>query len=499
MKLGELCERADIVCRREFYGIEIDGVYTSSSAVRERGLFICIEGLHKDGHLYADLAAERGAVALVANEGAPLPSCVDMPVIRVSCTREACARIYAAYYGNPQKKMKIIGVTGTNGKTTVARMLFHILKQSGIKCGIIGTVGCESVSGKIDIRSSDSLANMTTPDPEELYKILSVMEKDGVEYVVMEVTSHALALKKTAPIDFEFGIFTNLTEEHLDFHKNMNEYFEVKASMFSRCRYSVINYDDPYGKALSQRICGKVMGCSAQGKICEYSAYDIRYDGPSGIEYKLFSPMARLRVRCAIPGNFTVMNSLEAVACALEMGLSATDIRRALVSLSGVDGRLESVELGERPRFSVFIDYAHTPDALANLLATARGFKKPDSRIILLFGCGGDRDRSKRKLMGQIASRMADFVIVTSDNSRSEKAEDIISEILIGMDKEKPYAVIPDRREAIIYAVRYAKERDIILLAGKGHENYEIDSEGKKPFCEKEIVRDTYFSRFSED
>lgn len=492
MLLKNLCRGAGIKCPEDSENTEINGISVSSDRVKNGDVFICIDGLHTDSHRFARIACEKGAAAVVAKEGKTLDS-LTVPVIRVKDCREAAAGLFASYYGNPQNSMKIIGITGTNGKTTVGKMLYEILTKASVRCGLIGTVECLSPSGKIDIRSSNGLANMTTPDPEELYKILSVMKEDGAEYVIMEVTSHALALKKVSPIFFEYGIFTNLSEDHLDFHGNMEKYFEAKCKLFENCQTAVINCDDYYGRRLCDRIKNaEVIRLSAEGRRADYYAGDIRYDGSRGIEYKIISRKLRLRIRCFIPGNFTVMNSFEAAVCAHEIGVRDGIISSALLSMAGVSGRLEAVELGDGADFSVFIDYAHTPDALENLLKTARGFRKENQRIVLLFGCGGERDRYKRKIMGQIASNLADFVIVTSDNSRSEESSEIISEIMLGINKESCYTVIVNRKEAIEYAINNSESGDIILLAGKGHEAYEIDRNGKHPFSEKEIVREAY-------
>lgn len=495
MRLGELLAGAGIKCPQDSENIEISDICTSSKEVSRGSLFICIDGLHTDGHRFAADAVRAGAAAIVAQDKERLQGIVNVPIVETTDTRAASAYLYAAFYGGPQNKLKIIGVTGTNGKTTVTAMIYKILKEAGIRCGLIGTVGCLAPSGKLDIRSSNGLANMTTPDPPELYRILSAMEKDGAKYVVMEVTSHALALSKVAPISFCMAVFTNLTEDHLDFHGDMENYFAAKAGLFKGCDCAVVNVDDAYGRRLCESFLGKrLITCSGEEREARYLASEIRADRENGIEYKINSPFLRLRVRCGIPGSFTVMNSLEAVAVATEIGVSAGDIKSALSSLSGVSGRLEKILPAGvyKSDFSVFIDYAHTPDALENLLRAASGFKKRGQRIVLLFGCGGDRDRYKRKLMGQIASRMADFTIVTSDNSRSEEPREIISEILKGIDKESRYTVIENRREAIEYAIKNARRGDIILLAGKGHENYEIDAEGKRPFCEKDIVTEAY-------
>ena len=494
MKLYSLLAVAGIKCPSDISDIEIKSIVTNSSDVCVGCMFVCIRGVRFDSHTLAHEVILKGAAAIVVDS----QSCVDVPmgfpVIVVENTRSAMACLYAAFYGNPQNKLKFIGITGTNGKTSTAKMLYEILHAVGIPAGLIGTVGCISRTGAIDIRSGNKLANMTTPDPPELYKILSVMVSDGVEYVIMEVTSHALALCKVEPIVFDYALFTNLTRDHLDFHGDMESYFNAKRSLFTKCKKGIINIDDIYGRVIATSMEYPIT-CSQDGREATYMATEVKLNGSRGVEYKLTSRRARLRVSTQIPGNFTVMNSLMAISCASEIGVGAMDIKRAMRSISGTDGRLERVDIGIDADISVFIDYAHTPDALQNLILSARTFISKSQRIIVLFGCGGERDRDKRKIMGHIASSLADMTIITSDNPRSEDSHSIIRDILKGVNKESNFTVIPDRREAIEYAVLIARAGDVILLAGKGHEAYEIVGNEKRPFSEKQIVIDSFNKR----
>lgn len=494
MKLHTLLTGAGICCPENKKNIDIQSIVSSSKKAFADSMFVCLRGLHSDGHSYIEDARRRGAKIIIAQNGRiPKGNCTD-DIVFVDNTRAALANLLAVFYGEPQKSMKIIGITGTNGKTTTSRMLYEILKKWGRRCGYIGTVGSVAPSGRLDIVSDDACANMTTPDPEELYKILSVMKNDGAEYVVMEVSSHSLFLDKVIPIKFEYGIFTNLTEDHLDFHKDMESYYIAKKKLFSQSNKSIINIDDMYGRRLEKELLSPIR-VTAEGREAQYMATEIKYSGYSGLEYKLYSRLANLRVRTSIPGRFTVYNSLMAIACAIEIGVPVSVIRYAMLEMKGTDGRLERVELPSNADFSVFIDYAHTPDALENLLKCAISFKNKRNRIVLLFGCGGDRDRDKRKIMGRIATNLADVTIITSDNPRSEEREKIIFDILLGVDKESNYKVISDRREAIRYAIMNAKAGDIILLAGKGHENYEIVKNSKNYFNEREIVISSYLER----
>jgi UDP-N-acetylmuramyl-tripeptide synthetase len=318
------------------------------------------------------------------------------------------------------------------------------------------------------------------------------MLKDGCETVVMEVTSHALYQGRVEPIGFFASVFTNLSEDHLDFHKTMENYFTVKAELFKKSALAVINYDDKYGRLLADTIDIPTLLCSAECREVAHLAEDIRIYGRQGIEYKLSSPNMRLRIRSPLQGSFNVMNTMQAALVARALGVSVSDIKATLDRFSGISGRLECLKVGERLDFSVYVDYAHTPDALENLIRAARGFAREGQRIVLLFGCGGDRDKGKRPHMGRIATVMADFVVITSDNSRSEDTHDIISDIIAGINNSDgaPYTVIEDRRSAIEYVIKNARRGDIILLAGKGHEEYEIDRNGIRPFSERKIVEE---------
>lgn len=507
MTLATLCAEAGLTPPPLCEHIDIRGVTSDSRRVTHGSLFVAIDGFHTDGAKYIPEAIARGAVAVVASSQASVPSgIVHIPHEK---PRLALALLCDAWYGHPAKGLTLVGVTGTNGKTSVSAMLAHILKCAGIPVGLVGTVGTVGLSGRpLDIRSQNETANMTTPDPEELYAILAAMAEEGKGYderpvVVMEVTSHALLLHKTAPLTFDRAVFTNLTPEHLDMHGTMGDYYAAKRRLFKGCGAAVVNADDPFGERLigdpetdaaTWYICHtspmyQCVDTHHEGRCCNrVYAGQVKLMGAAGIEYRLMSPKARLRVTCPVPGSFTVTNSMEAAVTALSLGVPPLRIKEALSTFSGVPGRMERVPLKDHVGFSVFLDYAHTPDALENLLTTAKRFRRHGERIVLLFGCGGDRDPAKRPLMAAVASRMADAVVVTSDNSRTEDPIAIIGDILKGMDGACDHVVIPDRREAIRYVVRCARRGDIILLAGKGHETYEIDKNGRHPFSEKEIV-----------
>ncbi len=493
MKLSKLCEGAEIPFPIEWGELEIRSIVTDSRLAGANCLFICMKGFHTDSHAFIGDAVNRGAVCVLtdADYEGELPNGVCRLIHEDP--RRASARLYNSFYGKPTEKMKFIGVTGTNGKTSVTHMLRAILEASLCKCGLIGTVGCESAGRYLEPKNLNPTANMTTPDPPQLYRMLAEMAADGVEYVLMEVTSHALALGKLDPISFEAGIFTNLTPEHLDFHGSMEAYAEVKSKLFEKCKISILNADSLYLSHMKKSVVGKCVTCSACSWGETYRAERIRMNGQIGVDYELISKSARLHIQCPIPGHFTVMNTMQAAICALELGFGASAVKTALGSLLGIKGRMERVRLGHEANFTVFIDYAHTPDALEKLLRTAKDFCMEGQRVVVVFGCGGDRDRSKRPLMGAVAELYADCAIVTSDNSRSEDPNQIIAEILSGM-KQTP-VVIPNRRDAIRYAVLNAKPKDFILLAGKGHEEYELNRDGKTYFSEREIVVEAFEER----
>ncbi len=495
MNLSELCRAADIFCPREVGELEIHGIETDSRRVKNGSMFVCIRGLRTDGHAYIEEAIERGAVCVVMDRYALLPTDTRAVYLQCGDSRRAAAYLYNAWYQDPAKGMKLVGVTGTNGKTSVSNMLCAILEASLHRTGLIGTIGCRIGERILDVCGGDPAASMTTPDPEVLYRTLYEMAREGVEYVVMEVSSHALTLEKVAPLSFECAVFTNLTPEHLDFHKTMENYARAKAVLMAASRVCVINADSPYAALMQKSAAGRYITCTQTGKDADFSATDIETDSPLGTEYRLCSIGARLRLSCRIPGSFTVMNSMQAAIAALSLGCAPSTVKSVLASLGSVKGRMEYVKLGIDADFSVLLDYAHTPDALEKLLLCARALRREGGRVVVLFGCGGDRDRTKRAIMGEIATRLADVSIITSDNPRSEDPLKIIDEILLGVSADCAYQVIPNREEAIRFAVLNAQKNDLILLAGKGHEDYEITRTGKRAFDERKIVKEAFLER----
>lgn len=487
MKLSELFRGTDVLEYNGCEELEITGVTGDSRGdIRDGYAFLCISGTKFDGHDYINAAAERGATVAITEK---IPENSKIPYVLVKDTRLAASYIFANYFGNPEKKLKMIGVTGTNGKTSSVFMLRHILEDAGHSCGIIGTILCAWNGKEVDL-------GMTTPDPERLFGLLAKMYSDGVEYVIMEVSSHSLALGRVAPIKYKAAIYTNLTQDHLDFHKTMEEYARAKEILFRQSELGIFNTDNEYVKAAAEKSLCRSVTFTVSGEKADYKAENVD-KSMNGVSYSIYKNGEKvIDVTSVIPGIISVYNTMGAVICALELGVGADKIRQGVKELSGVPGRMEKVTPSDCP-FTAIIDYAHTPDALENVSNIIRSSKRPDQTLTVLFGCGGDRDRTKRPKMGEIATRLADKIIITSDNSRSEDPEKIIQDILAGIHKDANYTVIVDRREAIAYAVENAADGEIILIAGKGHENYEIKKDGKHPFSEKDEVAKALAGRFS--
>ena len=486
MRLGEVLYEIGVDCPKKYENIEFTEIVTDSRRVTDGCMFVCLRGHNRDGHDYVTDAVNNGAVVIVAEQVRDW--CVGgAAIINVDNTGKCAALLYNLQCGKPTDRLKIIGVTGTNGKTSTCMALDAILREAGYRTGVIGTLGC-FVDGKV----YSEAAGLTTPEHSELYRTLRRMADMGITHVVMEVSSHALAYGRTDAIEFEYGVFTNLTRDHLDFHGDMERYFHEKRKLFGQSRRTVANADDSYGKRLCERYGDTVRISRTEG---DSIARNVRV-GREGCKYTLEYRQNKYDIQVGARGDFSVTNTQLAATVALDMGIDADAVTRALVRFLGAQGRMERIDGGPCP-FEVYVDYAHTPDALENALRTVREFMGDRGKLILVFGCGGDRDRGKRKQMAGVASRFADFITVTSDNPRGEHPEQIIRDILRGIDKEKQYAVIASRREAIEYAVEIAAAGDIVLLAGKGHEKYEIDAHGSHPFDEGEIVRGAIKAKYN--
>ena len=476
MLLKDLLTAAGYDILEQTQDIEINGISSDSRRVKKGDLFVAIKGLSDDGFCHIGEALLRGAVFVVAERRV-----MGVPSLLVENARAALARLFDAWYGHPARDLTLIGITGTNGKTSTSMMLADILAVAGHTCGVIGTVNATCGGEVLCAANADRLANLTTPDPAELYRLLAEMRDRGAKYVVMEITSHALFFEKTAPLHFARAVFTNLTPDHLDLHGDMETYYQQKRRLFSQCDMGVISLFGPYGQQLLDTL-EVPFFTVGRGNVRSVLA-----SGDNGVSFRLDGPDESIDLFLPVPGDFSVENGALAAMTALSLGVPGETVKGALSAFRGVRGRMERVgenELG----ISVFIDYAHTPDALEKLLLTVRRFRRRGQRIILVFGCGGDRDRTKRRKMGRIATRLADLTVLTSDNARSEDPNAIIADILKGIDKEKPYKIMADRREAIEFAIDVAERGDIVLLAGKGHEEYEIRGRMRLPFSEREIV-----------
>ncbi|MBE6591127.1 MAG: UDP-N-acetylmuramoyl-L-alanyl-D-glutamate--2,6-diaminopimelate ligase [Ruminococcaceae bacterium] len=467
-------------------GIEVSVICSDTRKVTPNCVFVCIKGQKYDSHRAAQSVVAKGAAVLICEKQPE----EDLPYVLVDNTRAANTLMQANLVGNPQREFSfVIGITGTNGKTSTSCMIKAIFDKAGFKTGLLGTMKYLIGDEEYSLGEGENL--LTTPDPELLFPLLRKMREGGVEVLIMEASSHALKLEKLAAMHFDIAIFTNLTQDHLDFHKDMDEYLECKKKLFALSDKLLVNLDDPsYERIVAGCPCEHKTFSGKGNNSAQYNAKNVRMKGARGVEYELLSLDGIFRIKLGIPGEFSVSNSLAASACAMEAGISAICISGALAEMDNVKGRIDRVDI-DAP-YSVFIDFAHTPDALENVIKTVRGFC--DKRIITLFGCGGDRDRTKRPLMAEVASRLSDYVVVTSDNSRSEEKADIIKDILEGITKPcNEYAVIEDRSEAIRYAMDIAGEGDVIILAGKGHEEYEIDKNGKHPYSEREVVKEHFY------
>ena len=474
MTLVKLLENVKILESAVSLDLQISGICSDTRKLTPGNLFVAVRGYESDGHEFIDEAVKKGAACIICEEKPK----ADIAYITVEDSRKALALVSAAWFDYPAKKMKVIGVTGTNGKTTVTTLLKCVIEKStNSKAGLIGT--------SVNMIGDKQLpANLTTPESYEIQELLAMMVDEGCEYAVMEVSSHALVLSRVCGIEFEVGVFTNLSQDHLDFHGTMEAYAQAKSMLFSQSKNSAINIDDEYAQ---------VMINGASGNVFTYAINDVSAD-LVGKDVKLYSDRVTfcaltignlLRLDVRIPGMFTVYNVLSVVSAALLLGLDIDTVTSVLPLCEGVKGRAEVVPTGRD--FTILIDYAHTPDALEKIICAAR--TSVSGRVVTLFGCGGDRDSSKRPIMGSIAAKYSDFVIVTSDNPRTEQPGEIIKEILMGMEgTSTPYEVIENRREAIKWAIDNAKPEDVIILAGKGHETYQIIGKDKLHFDEREVV-----------
>ena len=472
---------------------EVCHITADSRTVQEGSLFICLVGATVDGHSFVEKAVQDGAVAVVVSKPVTVPDHVAL--IYVEDTRQALQAAVPFYYDYPASKMRMIGVTGTNGKTTTTHIIAHLLRSQGYTVGVIGTV-------HILIDDQSYPIHNTTPDVADLQQILQQMVDAGVTHCIMEVSSHALALGRTAGVEYDTAVFTNLTQDHLDFHKTFDNYLAAKAKLFKQVSASyqvkegkgaVINVDDAYGQSIVDVTTSPMITYSTEGKgsmnasdltvTAKSSQFTLNYDGKS---YPISTKIA---------GMFNVYNTLAAVGATLYEGLSMEEIVKGLATFTAVPGRFELIEEGQD--FAVVVDYAHTPDGLENILQTAK--KIVENRILVVFGCGGDRDATKRPIMGRIAAQFGDRVFVTSDNPRTEDPVQIVKDVEVGVREglhdDVTYEVIVDRREAIHKAIAEATTGDVVIIAGKGHEDYQILKDETIHFDDREVAREALKER----
>lgn len=475
MVLKDLLKDMDIISLTGDAKADISGVTFNSREAGPGNLFVAIDGINVDGHCFIDDAVNRGATAVLVEKRVEVKGA---SVIQVPDTKAALATAAANFYGRPAGRLRLIGVTGTNGKTTVTNLIKSILEYNGYRVGLIGTN--QNMIGGTVIPT-----DKTTPDALELNRLFAAMEREKADFVVMEVSSHALEQGRVYGLQFEVGIFTNITQEHLDFHKTMQRYMAAKRKLFDMSGRCVINADDEHGRALAHELAERTLTYSIDSPA-GVRAHDIKMSS-LGVLFDYTYEGKDSSVRVNIPGRFSVYNALAAICACLELGLTREQIGSGLLVAEGVRGRAEVVYTPHTD-YTVLIDYAHTPDGLKNIISTVREFTS--GRVITLFGCGGDRDRTKRPVMGKLAGELSDYCVVTSDNPRTEQPMSIIREIEEGIRGTGcPYTVIENRREAIRYAMSIAQKDDCIILAGKGHETYQILGTTKVHFDEREVVR----------
>lgn len=462
----------------------ITDITADSRVVKEGSLFICLKGATVDGHKFLKMAAEKGAVAAVV-EDVPEEVPVGVTLLVVPDTRKAMEAIVPYFYDYPGKSMRMLGITGTNGKTTTTNIIRTVLRKAGYKVGLIGTIN-------IMIEDEVTEAHNTTPDVVDLQKALYAMQCAGCDYVVMEVSSHALVLNRVAGCEYDCAVLTNITQDHLDFHKTLENYRDAKSLLFEGLaggskpnKNAVFNMDDASSEIIKART---KVNCLTYGKSHDNDIYPLSFDVQAKeMQLQLHTPVGELALSLKITGEFNVYNVMSAVACLLAEKVDKEIICDVLNGFDGVPGRFQLVEAGQP--YTVIVDYAHTPDGLENVLKTARSITK--GKLWAIFGCGGDRDNKKRPIMGGIALELADKVVVTSDNPRTENPEAIIDEIFTALQDVpagKEVHRISDRREAIEYALANAEADDVIMLAGKGHENYQILKDRTIHFDDREVV-----------
>jgi UDP-N-acetylmuramoyl-L-alanyl-D-glutamate--2,6-diaminopimelate ligase len=478
MILNELLEAIETVEICGETGCEVTGIVYDSRRALPGSLFVALHGEKADGAAYIEDAVQRGAVAIISQT--PCASGGSFPCVQVADARLALAKLSAVFYGHPSAQLCTVGITGTNGKTTVSFMLREIFKAAGRRPGLLGTV-------RYEIGDRVIPASRTTPEAPDLQAMFAQMDRAGCDSAIMEVSSHALAQHRVDGILYDAAIFTNLTQDHLDYHGTLEEYFNVKARLFNQVRrFAVINGDDPWGKRLLSEkkfLAGRVSYGFGEGA-------EVRGLNPvtdtKGSRMLVKSPWGDAEIGLQLIGRFNLYNALAAFAAAAALGIPVVIIAKALAEMQCVPGRLEAVPNSKNKR--VFVDYAHTDDALLNVLETLREITP--GRLVAVFGCGGNRDKGKRPLMGKVAARLADYSIITNDNPRNEVPEKIAADIAAGFDSDRKYEIVLDRKAAIARGLELTGKKDVLLVAGKGHEAYQEFNGTIFPFDDREAVRE---------
>ena len=483
MRIEELIKSLDTVkVYSNLKSFEVSGISCNSKQVSDNFIFVAIKGAREDGNSYIDEAISRGVKAVLLENSRTRrtqSNSDNVSFIVVKDTRKALAKLAAQFYGHPSSKIKVIGITGTNGKTTISYLLEALLKRAGFSPSVIGTINYRFKNRIIPSKN-------TTPGPVELESMLADMLKEGASHTIMEVSSHALDQDRTGAINFHSAIFTNLTQDHLDYHKTLENYFDAKARLFksiSPDSFAVINNDDRYARRIKKITKARILTYGIENKA-QVTAKKIKFDSLD-TEFLFVSPQGEINLTSRLVGRHNVYNILAAAAWALQEGIDISVIKSAIAGFSLVPGRLEKIDCDGD--FRVFVDYAHTEDALSNIIKTLRCLTK--KKLIVVFGCGGERDKTKRPRMGRVVSELADYAIITSDNPRSEDPQEIINNIKQGIRKTN-YCVIPQRSEAIKKTLSLARAGDIVLIAGKGHEDYQIIKDKVIPFNDREVVRE---------
>lgn len=489
MRLANLLKDLEIITTvRGDIDVEVTGIAYDSREIKPGELFVCLPGLNTDGHLYISEAVEKGAVGIVVSKEVKVPEGVVR--IKVQDSRKTLATLASRFFDDPTSKLTLIGVTGTNGKTTTAYLIESISRQAGKKTGLIGTVRYQIGARTLPVQG-------TTPESLDLQHIFNEMVKEKVEIAVIEASSHAIHQQRVEGCRFDVLVFTNLSQDHLDYHRDIEEYFRVKSSLFEKTdkeAYHIINQDDHYGRRILKSAVPPVLtyGLSSKAQV---RAAEIEIN-KEGCSFLIETPGDSFSVHSQLRGKFNVYNSLAAAAVGVALGFSSYTIKKGLESLTNVPGRFEVIQLGQD--FLVVVDYAHTPDGLEKVITAAKEIAH--GRVITVFGCGGDRDKSKRPLMGKVAASLSDYAFITSDNPRSEKPEDIIDMIEEGFKQVKPaaaYVKITERRQAIFEAVSMARSGDLVLITGKGHEKGQIFADKVVPFDDREVATEAIWEKLA--